>query len=198
MSRAAFRDNTDNRCVGIDDGPFVPRKLGGTRAPLVAVKLDGPRLTSVRVGWISVDGMDATDRAVKLCAGLRASDSPILLAGVTFGGFNIIDPRKLWREFKTPTIAVVGSKPNNRAVKRALVRHFPDWRARWGIIGKLGPLRRVRTVTSENPMYYEAFGCTSGVARKILTNWALVSRVPEPLRVAGLVARGLFSSQPVN
>jgi uncharacterized protein len=190
------KDSRVGSCVGIEDGPFLPRRLGGSRAPLVAVKLDGPHLTCVRAGWIGVDGLDGTDRALKLLSTLSLIDCPILLAGTTFGGFNLIDPRRLQKRFRTPTIVVVGSGPDNRAVKRALVRHFSDWRERWSVIRSLGPLRTVRTVASENPVFYEAFGCSRNVARKILKSWALVSRVPEPLRVAGLVARGLFPAQP--
>jgi uncharacterized protein len=192
------RDNNFASCVGIEDGPFLPRRLGGSRAPLVVVKLDGPHMTKVRAGWIRVDGLDGTDRALKLLSSLSVMDCPVLLAGVTFGGFNLIDPRRLHKRFKTPTIVVVGSRPDNRAVKRALVRHFSDWRERWGIISSLGPLRRVRTVARENPLFYEPFGCSSSVARKILTSAAMVSRIPEPLRVAGLVARGLFPVQPLD
>lgn len=185
-------------CVGIEDGPFLSRRMGGSKAPLLAVKLEGSHLTRVHAGWIDVDGMDATDRVLKLLSGFSFSNCPILMAGVTFGGFNLIDPRRLQRTLRTPTIVVVRSRPDNIAVKRALVRHFPDWRRRWGIIGSLGMLRSVRTVASENPLFFEAFGCSSVDARRILKSWALVSRVPEPLRVAGLVARGLFSAQPVG
>jgi len=191
-------DNKLGSCVGIEDGPFLPRRLGGSRAPLVVAKLDGPHLVSVRAGWIKVDGLDGTDRALKLLSTLSLTECPILLAGATFGGFNLIDPRKLQNRFRTPTIVVVGSRPDNNAVKRALVRHFSDWRERWSVIRSLGPLRSVRTVASENPVCYEAFGCSSVDARNILKGWALVSRVPEPLRVAGLVARGLFPAQPVG
>ncbi len=198
MRRGIFRDTWLTSCIGIEDGPFLPRRLGGSKAPLVAVKLDGPHLTRVQAGWIDVDGLDATERGLNLLGSLSVSDCPIFLAGVTFGGFNLIDPRKLQGRFGTPTIAVVGSRPNNRAVKRALVRHFPDWKKRWGIIRGLGPLRSVRTVAAENPIFYESFGCATSAARRILSGWALVSRMPEPLRVAGLVARGLFPAQPLD
>jgi len=198
MRRGVYRDTRFASCIGVEDGPFLPRRLGGSKAPLVVVKLEGPHMTAVRAGWIGVDGMDGTERALKLLESFAMSESPILLAGVTFGGFNLIDPRRLHKKFKVPTIVVVGSRPNNRAVKRALVRHFLDWRERWRIIRSLGPLRTVRTVASENPLFYEAFGCSSSVAQRILAGWALVSRTPEPLRVAGLVARGLFPAQPLD
>ena len=196
MHRRASRSSTTTSCVGIDDGPFLPRRLGGSTAPLIVAQLEGPHLVKARVGRITVDGLDATLVASGLLDSLRPRDSPILLAGATFAGFNIINPKVLQRRFRTPTIVMIGSRPNNRAVKRALVRHFPDWKRRWRILSSLGPLRQVRTFRSEGPIFYEAFGCEDNEARRILKQWAYVSRVPEPLRVAGLVARGLFPAQP--
>ena len=198
MRRRASRNSTITSCIGIDDGPFLSRRLGGSKAPLVAVQLKGPHLVKARTAWIGVDGFDATGVASKMLSSLRARESPILLAGATFGGFNIINPRMLLRQFRTPTIVVIGSRPDNSAVKRALVRHFPDWRRRWRILSVLGPLHQVRTVRNEGPIFYEAFGCEDKEARRILKEWSYVSRTPEPLRVAGLVARGLFPAQPLD
>jgi uncharacterized protein len=196
MHRRASRNSTLTSCVGIDDGPFLPRRLGGFKAPLVAAQLKGPHLVKARVAWISVDGMDATSVASRMLGSLSVQRSPVLLAGATFAGFNIINPRVLQRKFRTPTIVVIGSRPDNRAVKRALIRHFPDWRRRWRVLSSLGPLRQAQTVQNEGPIFYEAFGCSDDEARKVLKEWAYVSRIPEPLRVAGLVARGLFPAQP--
>lgn len=198
MRQRVSRNSTLTSCVGIDDGPFLSKRLGGSRAPLVAVRLVGPHLVKATVGSISVDGLDATSVALRMLGPLLVRDCPILLSGGTFAGFNIINPRMLQRKFRTPTIVVIGSRPDNRAVKRALVRHFPDWRRRWRILSSLGPLRQTRTVRSEGPLFYESFGCGDDQARSILRNWAFVSRVPEPLRVAGLVARGLFPAQPLD
>src|SRR2546430_6318837 len=198
MHRRSSRNSTITSCVGIDDGPFLSRRLGGSTAPIVVAQLNGPHLVKARVARISVDGLDATAVASRLLGPLQIRDSPILLAGATYAGFNIIKPRVLQRRFRTPTIVVIGSRPNNRAVKRALVRHFPDWRRRWRGLSSLGPLHQVRTVRNEGPIFYEAFGCGDDEARGILKEWAYVSRIPEPLRVAGLVARGLFPAQPLD
>ena len=198
MRQRVSRNSTLTSCVGIDDGPFLSRRLGGSKAPLVAVRLVGPHLVKARVGSITVDGLDATSVASRMLGPLLVRDCPILLAGATFGGFNIINPRILQRKFRTPTIVVIGSRPDNRAVKHALVRHFTDWRGRWRILSSLGPLRQTRTVRNEGPVFYETFGCADDQARRILRDWAFVSRVPEPLRVAGLVARGLSPAQPLD
>ena len=198
MHRRASRNSTTTSCVGIEDGPFLPRRLGGSAAPLVAAQLNGPHLVKAKIARIAVDGMDATLVASRLLGSLQLRDSPILLAGATFAGFNIINPRVLQRRFRTPTIVVIGSRPDNRAVKRALTRHFPDWKRRWRILSSLGPLRQVRTVRNEGPVFYETFGCEDHEARRILKDWSYVSRIPEPLRVAGLLARGLFPTQPLD
>jgi uncharacterized protein len=195
MRRRVSRNSRLGSCIGIDDGPFLSRRLGGSKAPLVAAQLKGPHLVKARVARISVDGLDATLVASRMLSSLSPRDVPILLAGATFAGFNVIDPRVLQKKFRTPTIVVVGSRPDNRAMKRALFRHFPDWRKRWRILSSLGPLRQARTFQNEGPIFFEAFGCGDGEARKVLREWAYVSRIPEPLRVAGLVARGLFPAQ---
>ena len=198
MRPRVSRNSTLASCIGVEDGPFLTKRLGGSKAPLVAVQLNGPHLVKARVGSISVDGLDATNSALRMLSSIPLRDSPILLAGATFAGFNIINPRVLQKRFRTPTIVVIGSRPNNRAVKRALVRHFPDWRKRWRILSALGPLYQVRTFRNEGPIFYEAFGCEDSEARRILKEWSYVSRTPEPLRVAGLVARGLFPAQPLD
>ena len=192
MSHEASRNRNPTSCIGIDDGPFPPRQPGGSKAPLVAVRLEGPHIIKAGSRWISVDGTDGTPKALELLEALSFPKCPILLAGVTFGGFNLIDPRKIQSRFRTPTIVVIGSRPDNRAVKRALVRHFPDWKERWKVIRGLGPLRKARTVRNENPVFFESFGCSAKAARELILSWTLVTRAPEPLRVARLVARGLF------
>ncbi len=184
-----------SRCIGIDDGPFPPKTDDKIRhAPLIAVWLKGPHLHQLRNDWITVDGLDATRKAVLLLKG--SVHVPVLLSGVTFGGFNLIDPWKIEKTCKAPVIVVIGSRPDNRAVKRALSRHFPDWKERWDMVRSLGPLRKARTMANEGPVFFERFGCSTQDAAVILKSWAFVSRIPEPLRVSGIAARGLFSPEP--
>jgi endonuclease V-like protein UPF0215 family len=184
-----------SRCIGIDDGPFPPKTDDKIRyAPLLAVWLKGPHLHQLRTDWITVDGLDATRKAELLLKG--SVHVPVLLSGVTFGGFNLINPWKIENTCKAPVIVVIGSRPDNRAVKRALSRHFPDWRERWDLIRSLGSLHRIRTMAGEGPVFFERFGCSTRDAAVVLKSWAFVSRIPEPLRVAGIVARGVFSPEP--
>src|SRR3989441_7399660 len=173
-----------SRLIGIEDGPFPPKTDDKVRyAPLIAVWLKEAHLQRLRTDRITVDGLDATRKAQVLLKG--SQHIPVLLSGVTFGGFNLIDPRKVQRDTKGPIIVVIGSRPDDRAVKRALSRHFPDWKERWDLIRSLGPLHQVRTIAGEGPVFFERFGCSTQDAALILKGLAFVSRVPEPLRVAG-------------
>ena len=181
---------TSSHVIGIDDGPFTKQQ---ETAPLVAALLEGPHLQKVHATRITVDGLDATEKALGLLR--RWKPFPILLSGVTFAGFNLIDPHILHRSYRVPVIVVVGSRPDNRAVKRALVKHFPDWKRRWRIISSLGPLRTVRTSLGEPPIYFEFFGCSRREATSLLKAYSYISRLPEPIRVAGLVATGLFGAK---
>ena len=155
--------------------------------------LRGSHLVGVKTGRITVDGLDGTTEALRLLR--RLPRRPVLLSGVTFGGFNLIDPRVIHKQCSAPVIVVIGSRPSNRAVKQALVRHFPDWRTRWKIISSLGPLRSIRTVRSDPPIFYENFGCSPVETRALLSIVSMVSRIPEPLRVAGIVARVYFQTR---
>lgn len=186
-----------SRSIGIDDGPFPPKTVDKVRyAPLIAVWLKGSHLQKLRTDWITVDGLDATRKATLLLKG--SYHLPVLMSSVTFGGFNIVDPRILLRQTKAPVIVVIGSRPNNIAVKRALSRHFADWNERWDLIRSLGPFHKIRTLANEGPVFFERFGCSTKEAASILKNTVFVSRLPEPLRVAGILARGLFPPEPLG
>src|SRR5712691_11748352 len=94
-----------SRCIGIDDGPFPPKTNDKVRhAPLIAVWLKGSHLQHLRTDWITVDGLDATRKAQLLLK--NSQHIPVLLSGVTFGGFNLIDPWKVKKNTKAPVIAV--------------------------------------------------------------------------------------------
>jgi endonuclease V-like protein UPF0215 family len=64
---------------------------------------------------ITVDGLDATQKTVKT---LRAwTFRTVILGGVSFTGFDIIDPTIVYKEFEKPVIVISRAKPDNKAVK---------------------------------------------------------------------------------
>lgn len=183
MSQNAFRKMP---VVGVEDGSF---QKGITRkAILAAVLLKGVEIEGVKIARVTVDGLDATEKLVEMLAGWNFM--AVLLAGVSFAGFNLIDPTAIYEKFQKPIIIVSRKKPNNKAVKQALQKHFKDWKARWRIFEKLGNAHRI-VVAGETPIYIETINLDFKVAENLLQTLSIKSRIPEPLRVARLVARGL-------
>ncbi len=180
------------RAVGLDDGPSTRGgmvKPSITRASIVAVWFHGLRFDSMRIGAVQVDGLDSTDVILRLLKGTRTD--VIFLSGASFAGFNIIDARRLHDTFHIPVIVVSREKPNNVSVERALRRHFADWERRWGLVHRLGRIHAFAPKTPDQPLHFEAVGVPVAEARNMIHAYCATSRVPEPIRVASIIAKGL-------
>jgi endonuclease V-like protein UPF0215 family len=173
--------------VGVEDGSF--QKGVTKKATLAAVLLKGIEIEDVKVAWIMVDGLDATEKLINMLNNWKFA--VVLLAGVSFAGFNLIDPTAVFDRFQKPVIVISRKKPNNKAVKQALQKHFDDWNLRWCIFEKLEKAHRVVALAGESPIYIEAIGTDLKTAQNIVRALAFRSRIPESLRIARLIARGL-------
>jgi endonuclease V-like protein UPF0215 family len=184
MNRNSFQKT---RIVGVEDGSF--QKNVTKKALLVAVLVTGSKIEQAKAFMITVDGLDATER---LSANIRdwAFDA-LLLSGISFAGFNLIDPMEVFEAFGKPIIIVSRTKPNNETVKRALRMHFEDWEMRWAIFEKLGPVHKTVTPFGKQPIYLETIKADVEWASQLVRALAFWGRLPEPLRVARLIARGL-------
>jgi endonuclease V-like protein UPF0215 family len=179
------------RVVGVEDGGFS-RKLQGRgiqKALFVCVLLRGKWINDFQADMITVDGLDATEKLTSMLR--RLSFDAVMLAGVSFAGFNLVDPTIVLEEFRKPVIVISRTKPNNIAVKNALRRHFEDWRIRWSVFEKLGSVYEVVSMSAEPPVYVEVVGAELDWTSTLIRAASVCCRVPEPVRVARLVARGL-------
>jgi endonuclease V-like protein UPF0215 family len=173
--------------VGVEDGSF--QKNVTKKALLVAVLVTGSKIEQVKAFKITVDGLDATER---LSANIRNwAFDVLLLSGISFAGFNLIDPMKVFEAFGKPIIIISRTKPNNKTVKRALRAHFEDWETRWAIFEKLGSVHKTVTLFGKQPIYLETVKADAEWATQLVCALAFWGRLPEPLRVARLIARGL-------
>jgi len=179
------------RIVGVEDGGFskAPLNRGIQRALLVCVLLQGMQIEDFRAAAVTVDGLDASKKLVGMLRDLPLD--AIMLAGVSFAGFNLIDPALIFEEFGKPMVIVSRTRPDNIAVKGALFRHFEDWQIRWRVFEKLGPIYEVVSMPSEPPLYVEVIGADLNWANGLIRAFTICSRVPEPIRVARLIAHGL-------
>ena len=178
--------------MGLDDGPSTKdQKIPPhhRRASLVAVWFNGLTIDNMRLSVLHVDALDVTDVILQLVS--RTRTDIIFLSGASFAGFNIVDSRRLYTSLRIPIIIVSREKPNNVSVKRALKKHFADWKKRWALVGGLGRIYAFAPKASDRPLYFEAVGVSAAKAKMIIRAYCVTSRVPEPIRVAGIVAKGL-------
>jgi len=189
-SRTRCKNTTPSvRVVGVDDGAFRANKRVQQRTLLAAVLFRGLHVDALRLGRIEVDGRDANEVLVSLLRSLRFD--AVMLSGISFGGFNLVNIAQLAKAARRPVIAVAGERPDNSAVRKALRMHFSDWPDRWEMVRAAGRLYSFRPLPEEPRLYFEVKGTSPAVAKKIIGSMSMISRLPEPIRVAGILARGL-------
>jgi endonuclease V-like protein UPF0215 family len=179
------------RVVGVDDGVFVPHTHG--KCDVIGIVFRGGYwLDGVMRTQVEIDGLDATDKIGEMITGsphygqLRV----IMLDGVTFAGFNVVDTARLFEMTRLPVIAVTRKKPDFQDIRKA-VENLPFSEKRWRAISNADKIIRVAARRGEEAVYIQARGVESDVAVKIVRNTATRSNVPEALRVAHLIASGL-------
>jgi endonuclease V-like protein UPF0215 family len=179
------------RVLGVDDGVFTPH-VKGFAALIGVVFRGGYWLDGVMSTKVEVDGFDSTAKI-----GAMVLNSPhyrqlrvIMLNGVTFGGFNVVDIKKLNAETRLPVIAVTREKPNFKDIREAL-KNLPQSEKRWRAVLNAGKILKVSTGSRREKVYVEMSGILEEDAQKIVKLTSTRSSVPEPLRVAHLVASGI-------
>ena len=181
------------RVLGIDDGPFPPRTKG--KVLLVGVVCRGGRwVDGVLSTHVDADGTDATERIIEMITTTkhRGQLRVVMTQGVTFAGFNVIDIQEISRRTGLPVIAVSKERPNFRRVKRA-IKNLQDWQKRWrmlGAAGKLHPIKRGAFST-----HIQLAGVELEDAKRVVEMTSVRGLVPEPLRLAHLIARGVVKGE---
>ena len=179
------------RVLGIDDGQFVPRTKGSVDVVGVVYR-GGYWFEGVMRTKITIDGFDATEKIAKMI-----ESSPyyrelrvVVLDGVTFAGFNVVDISMLSRIVDLPVMSVVREKPDLEEIRGAL-KNLPGFEVRWQAMRNAGVLFEVEPRNGENPIYIQPAGILRDDAEKIIRKTSTRSNVPEALRVAHIIASGL-------
>lgn len=192
MNHKSFRViKPEIRVIGIDDGAFKPHLKG--KVPVIGVVFRGGFwLEGVIHTNIDVDGFDSTERISSMI--IRSSHYKqlrvILLNGVTFAGFNIVNVKELHAMTKIPVITVTREKPDFGEIHKALL-NLPRSEMRWKTILSAGEPIEVSTRSSDAKVYMQTAGVAKEDAQKILRLTSTRSNIPEALRVAHLIASGI-------
>jgi len=186
------------RVMGIDDGPFEPHTHG--KALLVGTVFRGGQwLDGIVRTYVDIDGTDATQRIIDMVNKSRHKGQlrVIMTDGVTFGGFNVIDIQEIFRQTGIPVIVVSRKMPDFSKVKKAL-KNLPDWRERWRMLRAASKIHRVRSRPRAAPVCVQVAGINLADAEQIVKLTSTRSLVPEPLRVAHIIAAGIVRGESVG
>ncbi len=175
--------------VGFDDAPFARDHRGNVR--VVGAVFARDRLDGVLVGCVRRDGANATRELVRLVAACKYADhlQLVMLQGVALAGFNVVDVRELSQRLGLPALVVARRQPDRRAIQAALLKHVPSGHRKWRLIEQLGPMEPLRHV------FVQRVGLSREEAHSVLDRFAICGHIPEPLRVAHLIAGGIGTGQ---
>ena len=183
-----FHIKREIRILGIDDSALLSKKV----MIVGAVFRGADWMDGVLRSDVTKDGLDATN--VICCMITRSKHygqiRVVMLDGITYAGFNVVDIQKIYRQTGIPVIVVMRSKPDFEKIKSAL-KYFPDGGERWRIIERAGKIEEIPGEKERSSIYIQRAGISLESVNKIIRLTSIRSNIPEPLRVAHLIATGI-------
>ncbi|MGQ9583567.1 MAG: endonuclease dU [Thermoplasmatota archaeon] len=183
------------RVLGVDDGPF---RFTDERAVVVGVVARRGYVDAVMRAEVEVDGDDATQVLVGLVlrSGYADQLEAVMLDGACLGGFNVVDIEELHRITSLPVITVTRDRPDMAKICNALKRlgtspgpgrrKIPDWKVR---LDRLERTNLIEVDTGHKPLHVGFAGIREAEAKGIVRASTVRGAVPEPLRLAHMIAR---------
>ncbi len=155
------------------------------RADLI---MDGFTFSRVEVG-----GMDATQRIVEMYEALNRRDINILLLnGCVISWYNVIDLNRVVNAIGLPLICV--TYRDSKGLETFFKENFPeDWQRRTEVYKRNGP-RTPLTLHTGHTVYARFLSISREETSRLLNKFTFHGAVPEPLRIARLLARALMRS----
>ncbi|GAB7016673.1 endonuclease dU [Methanogenium cariaci] len=142
----------------------------------------------------TVGGMDATAAILALWNRLARNDiQAIMLGGSVISWFNVIDIQQLHEQTGLPVISV--TYEDSPGLEGDIRHHFPDDEPRLAAYVSLGKRIPCELPTGET-VYLRMAGIPLADAVRACTIFTAQGKIPEPVRVARIVARGLLPQDP--
>ncbi len=175
--------------IGFDDSPFPRYYKGDIR--VIGTVYTGLRLDGIISGHIRKDGANATDNLALLIRGSKFASQIklVMLQGIALGGFNVVDIHRLLDILGIPVLVVTRKAPDLKSIKAALLGGVAGGARKWKLIERAGEIEPVAGV------FVQRAGLTLREAAQVIERFAVGGRIPEPLRVAHLIAGGVSQGQ---
>ena len=143
----------------------------------------------------TVGGMDATEKMIEMYEDLEREDINLLmLNGCIISWYNVVDLQKLRDNIKKPLLCVTYEE--SEGLEKYFVELFPkDWEFRVEVYHRNG-LRTPISLHTGHTVYTRFLNMTLAETKGILNKFTLHGSIPEPLRVARLLARSMAKTYP--
>ncbi len=193
MKKIKFRGGVKSeiRILGVDDGAFTPHSSEKVYI-IGAVFRGGQWLEGVLGTIIQVDGLDATEKIAEMI-----TRSPhygqlrvIMLNGITFAGFNVVDIQILHEITSLPVLAITRNKPCTEDVENAL-KKMPNYEERMKAVKNAGEMMSLETKKGAT-LYIHRAGISKEDTEKVVSVSCSRSSIPEALRIAHMIASSLY------
>ncbi len=148
--------------------------------------IDGLSFTQVTVG-----GIDATQQVITLLEKLHRQDiNVIILNGCVISWFNVIDLQEVFQASSIPLICVTYDA--SEGLDKYFQELFPTtWQQRLQTYQQNG-VRILVTLKTGKCVFTRYFGLSLAEVKGVLNKFTVFGAVPEPIRVARLLARTLM------
>jgi endonuclease V-like protein UPF0215 family len=175
--------------IGLDDAPFARDHRGDVL--VVGTAFAGLRLEGVLSTRVRRDGANATSAVAALIEGSRFAQHTrlILFQGIALAGFNVIDIHRLHARLGIAVLVVARKAPSLTAIEAALRGRVRGGARKWALIEKAGAMERV------GALMVQRAGISLGEAGEVVQRLSVNGNIPEPLRVAHLIAGGVTTGQ---
>ena len=138
----------------------------------------------------TVGGSDATDEIISMFKRLKRDDIRFwMLGGGIISWFNIIENQRLFEETSIPVICV--SYYESEGLEKYLEEYFPnDWEERELAINRNGERTKMQ-LSDGHSVYLNCTGINVSDALRLVDDFTIDGRVPEPIRVARTTAASI-------
>jgi hypothetical protein len=151
------------------------------------------RIDGVAVTRLSVGGRDATEAVLRIIGTLHRRDlNAVLVSGAVIAWYNILDPGRIHEETGLPVVVI--TYEDSEGLEEDLRHHFPEDADRMAAYRRLGERTPVDFPTGYRA-FLRAWGMEDTDAARLCTDFTIDGRVPEPCRVARLIARAFMQEQ---
>lgn len=146
----------------------------------------------IAIGRLTVSGSDATRSIIKLFRKFGRNDvNAIIISGSVLSLYNVLEISKIFKTLKIPVVALSFHKTKSDLRRNVEAKFAPSIAGdKLRLLEKLGDSSRFKLNTGYT-VYVRSAGIKGVESQKLLNKFTLQGTVPEPVRVARLLAKGV-------